>query len=225
MQHPNVMKVLHDYVVSMLSNTDDVHGIDHVYRVCGNVETIIGNIEISEHDKTVVRIAALMHDIGRPIERATGVCHAAWGANTAYSMLEDTEPNANIIDEVRYAIAVHRYSSHIHPETLSAKVLQDADRLDALGAVGLIRLMNSVKENNLPIYDPSMGPAEEYKSRPSSLLIYMHEKVRSMTPDTFHTEIARSLSIERRKLILDFNKMYKEQYTEAVVASTYTQLT
>jgi uncharacterized protein len=115
--------------------TADVgHSFDHVLRVLRLAERI-GREEGA--DLEIVRAAALLHDVGRETAEATGLDHAIFAAARAREILADRPPAA--VEAVTHAIAAHRFRTSPEPATLEAQVLFDADKLDALGAVGVAR--------------------------------------------------------------------------------------
>jgi uncharacterized protein len=123
-----------DEARSYYGNNDAVHDFDHVLRVLALAERI-GRAEGA--DMEVVRAAALLHDVGRAQADAEGLDHAAVGAEMARAILAGQPPAK--VEAVVHAIAAHRYRTAPEPETLEAQVLFDADKLDAIGAVGIAR--------------------------------------------------------------------------------------
>jgi len=118
------------------SENDTAHGFDHVVRVW-RLAMRIGKEEGA--DLEVLQAAALLHDVGRPAEQATGACHAEVSAAMAREILGARGIPAARIDAVADAIARHRYRGDLPPESLEARVLFDADKLDAIGAIGVAR--------------------------------------------------------------------------------------
>lgn len=113
---------------------DAVHDFDHVLRVLALAERI-GRAEGA--DVEIVRAAALLHDAGREQADADGIDHAALAADRAREIL-DGQPSAKV-EAVAHAIAAHRFRTRPEPATLEAQVLFDADKVDAMGAVGVAR--------------------------------------------------------------------------------------
>jgi uncharacterized protein len=113
---------------------DSAHGFDHVLRVLRLAERI-GQREGA--DLEIVRAAALLHDIGRVEEQRSGVCHAKYSAERAFEILR-AHPAARV-RAVAQAIAQHRFRGVDGPSSLEARVLYDADKLDAIGAIGVAR--------------------------------------------------------------------------------------
>lgn len=112
------------------------HGFDHTLRVTRLSERLA---QEEGADLRVVLPAALLHDIGRPLEEEQGIAHEQAGAVIAEEFLSSIEYDRTLIPKVVHAIRTHRYRSTNRPETLEAMVLSDADKLDAMGAVGIAR--------------------------------------------------------------------------------------
>ncbi len=113
---------------------DSVHNFDHVLRVLRLAEHI-GRVEGA--DLEIVQAAALLHDVGRETAEATGLDHAVFAAARAREIL--SEQPATVVQAVTHAIAAHRFRTSPQPATLEAQVLFDADKIDAIGAVGVAR--------------------------------------------------------------------------------------
>ncbi len=126
------------------------HGFDHTARVVHLCE-VIGAREGA--DMAILIPAALFHDIARPNEEKAGVPHEEAGARMAETYLRSIHYPENQIPGIIHAIRAHRYRSGITPETLEARVLSDADNLDAMGAVGIARTLLQAGERGSGIPD------------------------------------------------------------------------
>jgi len=114
---------------------DDVaHDFDHVLRVLALAERIA---HAEGANAELVRAAVLLHDVARGEEELTGRGHAELGAERAGHILDGHPPEK--VEAVCQAIAAHRFREGVPPQTLEAKVLYDADKLDSIGAVGVAR--------------------------------------------------------------------------------------
>lgn len=131
------------------------HRWDHVQRVLALAEHLA---RAEGAELAVVRVAALLHDIGRAEERRTkgAVCHAAYGAELAREILTRHGLPEDFIEAVVHAIETHRFRGKKRPETLEAKVLFDADKLDALGAVGIGRAFLFAGEVGARLHNPEV---------------------------------------------------------------------
>jgi uncharacterized protein len=119
----------------LYTDDDPVHDFDHILRVLALAERI-GAAEGA--DLEVVRTAALLHDVGRDEAQATGQDHAEFAAARARQILagEPAERVAAVVE----AILAHRFRAGPPPASLEGRVLFDADKLDAIGAIGVARV-------------------------------------------------------------------------------------
>ena len=113
---------------------DSAHGFDHVLRVWRLAERI-GLVEGA--DMAILKAAALLHDVGRAEQQRRGICHAKAGAEKARDILRGYP--SEMVEAVVEAIRQHRFRGEKPPSTTEAKVLYDADKLDAIGAIGVAR--------------------------------------------------------------------------------------
>ncbi len=112
------------------------HSYEHTLRV-RQLCLLIGEKEGA--DLEILEAAALLHDIGRPEEEVTGESHATIGANMAVAFLATTAFPPKKLPQVASAIQTHRFSENETPESIEGEILSDADKLDAMGALGLAR--------------------------------------------------------------------------------------
>lgn len=114
------------------------HGWDHIRRV------YVLCLKIGKKEKadlTVLKLASLLHDIGRKEEQESKGkrCHAELGSQKARKMLSALKIPEAVQKEVLHCIRSHRYRGKRVPQSLEAKILFDADKLDSIGAVGIGR--------------------------------------------------------------------------------------
>ena len=125
-------------VKKSLLRSESSHDLDHTLRVCRNADKILE--ELPQADKDVVRLAALLHDIARPEEKAhSRVCHARRGAVMAEEILRELAVEEKLAERVVSAVRTHRYRDDNAPDSLESQIVYDADKLDSLGAVGIGR--------------------------------------------------------------------------------------
>ena len=123
-----------EQVRTLYTAADSVHDFDHILRVLNLAE----RIALAEQaDVAIVRTAALLHDWGRAEAEAERRDHAAEAAERARAFLQGADPAW--VEAVVHAIAAHRFRNLPDPQTLEAQVLFDADKLDAIGAIGVAR--------------------------------------------------------------------------------------
>lgn len=136
----------------MLSCMDDAaHDKEHVYRVLFNA------LEIAacepEVDYDILITACLLHDIGRADQLADpSLCHAAVGSEKAYAFLLEQGFPQLFAQNVKHCILSHRFRRNAPPQSLEAKILFDADKLDVTGAIGIARTLEYQGRLGLPLY-------------------------------------------------------------------------
>lgn len=193
---------LEDYMLRCME--DSAHDREHVYRVLYTALLIAEEEETVDRD--VLICACLLHDTGRKEQfEDPGVCHAKVGGEKAYRFLLDNGYAEPFAQQVRNCIITHRFRADNQPETLEAKILFDADKLDAVGAMGIARTLLYNGREGEPLYSllpdgqisEGTGDAEpsffhEYK--------YKLEKLY----DRFYTPKGAELAAQRRQAAVDF---------------------
>jgi uncharacterized protein len=131
---------------------DAAHDQAHVRRVVVSAQRLAA----AEGAKlAVVLPAAWLHDcVVIPKESPLRATASTLAAEAAGDYLSESGYPAAFIPQIRHAIATHSFSAGIPPETIEAKIVQDADRLDALGAIGLARCLMLGGATARPLYDP-----------------------------------------------------------------------
>lgn len=131
------------------------HDWEHTRRVVALSKTI-GALESADMEVTVT--AALLHDIGRCHQDRTNgnICHAQKGADMALSILKDFSLSDLQKNNIIHCIASHRFRKPPEPETLEARVVFDADKLDAIGAIGIARAYLFAGEVGARLHNPDI---------------------------------------------------------------------
>jgi len=172
---------------------EGTHGFSHVERVF-NLCLHIGKEEGA--DLEVLALAALLHDVARPLESAGKVeDHAAEGARIARHFLRSIGYPEEKVEAVAHAIEAHRFSRGPEPETLEAKILSDADKLDAIGAIGVARVFMYSGEHGRSIEDS---------------LAHFEEKILKLK-GLMYTETAKRLAEERHRFTVEFIERIKRE--------------
>jgi len=143
--------------------TDLAHDYQHVLRVVKNASKLCqqeGAIE------AVVLPAAWLHDcLSLPKDHPQRAQASQLAADKAISFLTSIQYPAEHYQAIHHAICCHSYSANITPTTLEAKIVQDADRLDALGAIGIARCLQVSSQLKRPLYAPD-DPVSSQLKRP-----------------------------------------------------------
>lgn len=187
------------------------HDVTHTLRV-RELSRCIGRIEGG--DPEVLEASALLHDIGRPAQfNNNGVDHAVISARLAPEILRRAGFPDEKIPSVVYAIANHRFSSNVVPDSLEAKILQDADRLDISGAVGIAMTFAYSGALGRTLYHPDDPLAEQRKLEGN---IYALDHILSkllMLPQSMHTKTAQEMARERNRFLKDFVGQFIREIT------------
>lgn len=133
----------------MYDEADPAHDFSHIIRVYNNAQ-IIGEKEGA--DMEVLLFAALLHDAGYGSKLSDSM--ESQRSRIVDDFLIKIGRSMEVRQKVLYAVDVHRFSKGIVPATLEAKILQDADRLDAMGAIGIARVFTTGGTLGRALYNP-----------------------------------------------------------------------
>ena len=192
---------------------DPVHGFSHVLRVYRLCE-LIGEQENA--DLEILRAAALLHDVDGDVDIRED--HHLAAARFAEKVLLKEGWGKDRIEKVTHCIRAHRFRDNLEqPQSLEAKVLFDADKIDAIGAVGVARAVSYAVRAGMDVYGP---PSPTYlstgKLAPGESQTVAHEylfKLRHIK-DRLFTAAGRSLAAERHDLMVRFFKGWMEEIGE-----------
>ena len=148
MEIMNQIESLKKIAKSKLGKNDPAHDFEHVMRVYRNAQIISKN---ENGNEKLILSAVLLHDIIKIKNRKNS---ALKSAKLSEIILKENSFLADEIKIISDAIKEHSFSKEKIPSTIEGKILQDADRLDAIGAIGLARVFSFSGSNNRPFYDP-----------------------------------------------------------------------
>ena len=177
------------------SEKNDIHGFKHVERVL-KLSSEIG--QVLNANSFVIKIAALLHDVGRSLIKEDEVKnHAEISAEIAENFIIKNNFNIVIedVENILHCIRVHSFSNDMIPKTLEAKILSDADKLDALGAIGLYRTIGFTMLRNGGLVD---------------VIEHLESKILKLKNRLF-LDISKDIAFTREKIIIDFYNKIKEQ--------------
>jgi uncharacterized protein len=169
-------------------------------------------------DLFVIEVAVLLHDIGRKAEmKSKGLfCHAEKGAQTAKTILKKLGLVENEIENIAHCILAHRYRKLNAPETIEAKVLFDADKLDSIGAIGIARAFlfaGNAGSNNLYTGKETElakdGKDHSYTKEDSALLEY-HIKLKFIYKRVL-TKEGKKIAKERHKFMTEYFARFNKE--------------
>lgn len=193
---------LEAYMLSCIE--DSAHDKEHIYRVLYVALDIAKKEE--NVDYSVLIASCLLHDIGRKEQfEDASICHAQIGSEKAYDFLIKCSWSNEKAHHVRECILSHRFRSNNTPKTLEAKILFDADKIDATGTIGIARTLIYNGQSGQPLYtllddgtisignnDLVHSFVKEYKYKLEKL--YSH----------FYTTGGREIAKERQLSAIDF---------------------
>ncbi len=189
-------------------NVAPAHDWHHVQRVANLAETLAAEYDL---DERILFSAVWLHDIGRGREdRGEIEDHAEWGAEEAEGILAEFGATEHEIRAVQHCIRAHRFSNDVEPETLEAKLLSDADNLDALGAVGIARNFCYGGEHGEPMHDPDLPLNDDETRAGATSMNHFHKKILRL-PSRMYTDAGRRVADERRAFVETFIDRFERE--------------
>ncbi len=202
-----------EFVKTQLKNAEGGHDWFHIERVCRNAKIIAKN-EIA--DNFIVELGALFHDIA---DAKFHNGNESIGPKIARNFLEDLTINDTIIGHVENIIKHISYKNSLSDNnsdeifsSIELDIIQDADRLDAIGAIGIARAFNYGGFKNRALYNPSIEPClnqnkEAYKKSTAPTINHFYEKL-LLLKDQMNTQTGMQMAQERHEFI----KIYLKQF-------------
>jgi uncharacterized protein len=199
---PELWARLAKHAEARARSTEPAHDFFHVERVVTNAVTIARAENV---DEAIVAVAALLHELftlpkSHPdSSRAGDIC-----AEHARELLVNEGAPASLVDPVCSAIRDHAFSKGVVPDALESRVLQDADRLDALGAIGLARMWATCADMKRPFYSPDDPLCTSRTPDDKSWgLDHVYKKL-LVVPERLHLATSRALAKDRVAFIESF---------------------
>lgn len=209
MDHVIIIEKTVSFVRTTLENAEGGHDWWHIHRVWTNARRIA---ETERCNLLIVELAALLHDI------ADSKFHNGdeeIGPKTAGKFLKSIHVEPQVIEHVQQIIRNISFKSGFDKASFRSKelaVVQDADRLDAMGAIGIARTFSYGGFKGREIYNPDVPPnlnmtKEEYKNSASPSINHFYEKL-LLLKDKMNTATGRQLAEQRH----DFMELYLKQF-------------
>ncbi|MFA6064524.1 MAG: HD domain-containing protein [archaeon] len=208
-----VIKLTEGYARKTLEGELSGHDYWHVYRVWKTAKFIAKK---EKADSFIVELAALLHDIAdwKAYDGDTTI-----GPRLAREWLESIEVDAQTISHVCEIINDLSFKGaevKTPMRTLEGKIVQDADRLDAIGAIGIARTFAYGASKGREMYNPSIPPKkhktfEEYKQSKSVTINHFYEKL-LLLKDLMNTKTAKKLAKERHKFMEEFLDQFFDKW-------------
>ncbi|MDB9754687.1 HD domain-containing protein [Winogradskyella sp.] len=202
------------FVKTELTNAEGGHDWFHIERVYKNTLLIAKHENV---DITVVSLAALLHDIA---DSKFNNGDETIGPKVASAFLLKQNVDSEIIEHVTQIIENMSFKNSFDLDTSftskEMNVVQDADRLDAIGAIGIARCFNYGGFKNRPLYNPEIKPnlnmsKAEYKTAKAPTLNHFYEKL-LLLKDQMHTKTGKRIALDRHKYMEGFLKQFYAEW-------------
>ncbi|MFW9965726.1 MAG: HD domain-containing protein [Candidatus Thorarchaeota archaeon] len=176
----------------MTQSDAGAHAYDHVKRVYSLVMRIGAALGA---DLRILGAAALLHDIGRAQEEESGISHSILSGEMSVEILKEVGFDQDEIQRVKDTIRTHRFSEGLTPTSLEGEILSDADKLDALGAIGVVRAIAQAATTGVG--------AEAFLRHADEKLLKLHQMM--------YTEEGKKIAQARHLILKNFvNELRKE---------------
>lgn len=213
MNKKQVIKNTAEFVQSSLKNAEGGHDWFHILRVWNNAKLIAKTENI---DHFIVELGALLHDI------ADSKFHngdETIGPKIAREFLESLHVQETVIIHVEHIITNISYKGGNFQQKFNSTelaVIQDADRLDAIGAIGIARCFNYGGFKNRPLYNPEIEPnlhqtKEEYKNNSAPTINHFYEKL-LLLKDRMNTKTGKKIAEERHQYMETFLQQFYDEW-------------
>jgi uncharacterized protein len=202
------------FVKETLKGAEGGHDWFHIQRVFKNTLLIAKDEKV---DVLVVSLGALLHDIA---DAKFNGGDETIGPKMAMEFLTSLEVDEKIVDHVIKIIENISYKSSLDSKKLftskELQVVQDADRLDAVGAIGIARAFNYGGYKNRELYNPEIAPnlqmtKEEYKKSKAPTINHFYEKL-LLLKDKMNTDSGKKLAEKRHQFMLEYLKQFYEEW-------------
>ena len=214
MKNNQIIEATKIFVKTTLKDAEGGHDWFHTERVYNNALLISKGETV---DELVVALGALLHDIA---DSKFNNGDDTIGPKIAAEFLVKQNVSTEVINHVIKIIENVSFSSNIDKTTAfkskELEVIQDADRLDALGAIGIARTFNYGGFKNRALYNPDIKPnlnltKEEYKASTAPSINHFYEKL-LLLKDKMNTKTGRKIAEERHNYMVDFLKQFYAEW-------------
>jgi len=211
MKRDNIIKKTEKFVKDLLSKEGTGHDWWHIERVRKNAKLIN---KVEKANKIIIDLALLLHDVGdrKVIKKENDDC------SIAENFLRKQKAPKDVVTHVMFIIENISFSKTLNNKKQNVSkefyVVQDADRLDAIGAIGIARAFAYGGSKNRPLYDPTkkaqkVNTTKNYRKLNSSSLHHFEEKL-LLLKNLMNTKTAKEIAKKRD----DFMKKYMRQFLD-----------
>ena len=210
------LEMINRYMKDALTKDNTGHSIDHINRVLALANKILAHEK--KADAFVVRAAALLHDVydDKLYDSQEDILAAK---NNMISFLLSIGVHPEMIEEITYIIDNMSWSKSLEGTqelNINGQIVQDADRLEAMGAIAITRAITYGAVKNRVLYDPEIRPhlpqnKTDYRNQKSTTINHFYEKL-LLIQDKLNTDTARKISESRQQFMLSFLAQFKAEW-------------
>ncbi|EEJ43156.1 HD domain-containing protein [Leuconostoc mesenteroides] len=210
------LEMINRYMKDALTKDNTGHSIDHINRVLALANKILAHEK--KADAFVVRAAALLHDVydDKLYDSQEDILAAK---NNMISFLLSIGVHPEMIEEITYIIDNMSWSKLLEGTqdlNINGQIVQDADRLEAIGAIAITRAITYGAVKNRVLYDPEIQPhlpqnKTDYRNQKSTTINHFYEKL-LLIQDKLNTDTARKISESRQQFMLSFLAQFKAEW-------------
>lgn len=209
-----LIKKTANFVKEELKQAEGGHDWWHIYRVWNNAKKIMAQEE--DFDPVVVELGALLHDIA---DSKFYDGNEDVDPEKARAFLKSLDVPDDILDHIEQIIRNISYKGGNVEQNFRSKeldIIQDADRLDAMGAIGIARAFNYGGHKGRLLYNPAVKPnlkmtKEEYKQSSAPTINHFYEKL-LLLKDRMNTETGKKLAAERHQFMEEYLKQFYSEW-------------
>jgi len=202
------IQIFSDYIHS-LESADAAHDAAHVQRVAVNA---LKFAKIEKADLEIVMPAVWLHDCVS-VSKSSDLRSKAsqLSADKAEELLIKWKYPTQNMQAIKHAIVAHSYSANITPKTLEAQIVQDADRIDSIGAIGVARMMMVGGKMDCSLYHEEDPFCEDREPQDRNWTIdHFYSKLLKLNSG-FHTQAAKNEAQRRHDYMLNFLKQLESE--------------
>ncbi|WP_353894804.1 HD domain-containing protein [Leuconostoc mesenteroides] len=210
------LEMINRYMKDALTKDNTGHSIDHINRVLALANKILAHEK--KADAFVVRAAALLHDVydDKLYDSQEDILAAK---KNMISFLLSIGVHPEMIEEITYIIDNMSWSKSLEGTqelNINGQIVQDADRLEAMGAIAITRAITYGAVKNRVLYDPEIQPhlpqnKTDYRNQKSTTINHFYEKL-LLIQDKLNTDTARTISESRQQFMLSFLAQFKAEW-------------
>jgi len=213
--NPSIINNTIKFVQQTLKDAEGGHDWWHIYRVWNTTKLLL---KTEKADGLVCELGALLHDIADHKFHDEG---EEKGVSMALQFLKEQGLENNKLDAILDIIRNVSFSKNIHSKktyNIELQIVQDADRIDAIGAIGIARTFNYGGFKNRKIYDPEIKPkvyqsANDYVKSDAPTINHFYEKL-LLLKDLMNTVSGKRIAEERHIYMEDFLKQFYKEWNQ-----------